>query len=168
MGHNSINPKSLELLVVGKLQNKPAEVADALNNYFVDSVENIIKYFTPEYKNTVCQVKQTEPASNIVSITESDVMRVIRSLRPSRAKDVIGMNTCMLKDLSKVLVNPITKFFNFSFTNRMFPNDVIPVFKGGNRLSTSNYRPVSILPVVSKVAEKLVAEQIINHLNTFK
>ncbi len=34
MGHNSINPKSLELLVVGKLQNKPAEVADALNNYF--------------------------------------------------------------------------------------------------------------------------------------
>ncbi len=37
MGHNSINPKSLELLV-GKLQNKPAEVSDALNNYFVDSV----------------------------------------------------------------------------------------------------------------------------------
>ncbi len=95
-------------------------------------------------------------------------MRVIRSLRPSRAKDVIGINTCMLKDLSKVLVNPITKILNLSFTNGMFPNDVIPVFKGGNRLSTSNYRPVSILPVVSKVAEKLVAEQIINHLNTFK
>ncbi len=123
----------LNFLLMGKLQNKPAEVADILN-YFVDSVENIIKYFTSEYKNTFCQVKQTEPAFNIVSITESDVMRVIRSLRPSRAKDVIGMNTCMLKELSEVLVNSITKLVNLSFAHWMFPNEwklaaVIPYLK---------------------------------------
>ncbi len=77
----------------------------------------------------------------------------------------------MLKELSEVLVNPITTFFNLSFTYGMFPNEcklaaVIPIFKGGHCLSISNYRPVSILPLVSKLVEKLVAEQITNNLNT--
>ena len=111
-GHNVNNAKSLEL-VSGKLINKPAEVVDAFN-HFIDSVENI-KYFSSEYKNTSCQVRQTEPAFNIEYITEADVMRVIRSLRPSLAKDVIGMNTIMLKDLSESLVYPITKIVNLSF-----------------------------------------------------
>lgn len=39
MGHNSIHPKSFELVVDGKLQNKQAEVSVILNNYYIDSVE---------------------------------------------------------------------------------------------------------------------------------
>lgn len=171
MGHDVNNAKTVELVVGGKLRDKPAEIADALNNYFIDSVENIIKCFSSEYKNTPRQVEQTEPAFNIEYITEADVVRVIRSLRPSRAKAVIGMSTVMLKELSESLVYPITKIVNLSIAQGLFPNvwklaAVFPVFKGGDRLSICNYRPISILPVVSKVAEKLVSEQMINHLNT--
>jgi len=43
---------------------------------------------------------------------------------------------------------------------------VIPVFKSGDPHPMSNYRPISILPSVSKIAVKLIAKQIINHLNT--
>jgi len=46
---------------------------------------------------------QTEPAFNIEYITEADAVRGIRSLRPSQAKYVIGMNTVMLKELSESL-----------------------------------------------------------------
>lgn len=41
---------------------------------------------------------------------------------------------------------------------------IIPTFKGGDNLSVSNYRPIIILPTVSKVIEKFITEQIISHL----
>lgn len=43
---------------------------------------------------------------------------------------------------------------------------VILIYKNGDRLSVCNYRTISIIPTVSKVAEKLIAQQIITHLNT--
>lgn len=42
---------------------------------------------------------------------------------------------------------------------------VTPIFKSGDHHSTCNYRPISILPIMSKVAEKCVAEQITHYLN---
>lgn len=42
---------------------------------------------------------------------------------------------------------------------------VIPIFKSGNKTEMANYRPISILPIISKVAEKWVANQIIKHLD---
>ncbi len=42
---------------------------------------------------------------------------------------------------------------------------IVPIFKSGDPHSASNYRPISMLPIVSKVAEKLMAAQITNYLN---
>ena len=42
---------------------------------------------------------------------------------------------------------------------------ITAIFKSGDPADVSNYRPISILPVVSKVVEKCVAEQLIAHLN---
>lgn len=72
----------------------------------------------------------------------------------------------MLKELSTTLTNPITKIINLSISQGMFLSVwksavVVPIIKSGNPLFTCNYRPISILPRVSKVAE-----QIICHLNT--
>jgi len=73
------------------------------------------------------------------------------------------MDAVMLKVLTKTLIDPI---INLSTSQHMFPSvwksaAVVPVYKEGDRLSPSNYRPISILPTISKVAEKLVVEQMI-------
>ncbi len=59
---------------------------------------------------------------------------------------------------------------NTSLSQGRFPESwkpaaAVPILKGGDPPLTSNYRPVSILPTVSKVYEKLAAKQITNHLN---
>ncbi|WP_353803321.1 RNA-directed DNA polymerase [Acinetobacter baumannii] len=41
---------------------------------------------------------------------------------------------------------------------------ITPIYKGGNRSDVSNYRPVTLLPVISKVLERLVANRLIKHL----
>ena len=80
------------------------------------------------------------------------------------------MDAVMLKELSTKLTNPITKIIKLSISQELFLNVqksavVVQIFKCGDPVSTSNYRPISILPTVSKVAEKIVAEQITCHLN---
>lgn len=52
------------------------------------------------------------------------------------------MDVVMLKEFSTTLTNPITKIINLSISQSMFPNvwksAVVPVFKGGDPLSTCN------------------------------
>ena len=60
-----------------------------------------------------------------------------------------------------------------SFTHRVFPGDlklatVIPLFKSGDHLKVNNYRPVSILPVLSKVLEKLMYNHLMAFIEKFK
>ena len=55
----------------------------------------------------------------------------------------------------------------------MFPSEwklakVIPIFKSGSRLDISNYRPISILPVASKILEKHVHKALCEYLETHK
>ncbi|KAK2188245.1 hypothetical protein NP493_138g00000 [Ridgeia piscesae] len=75
----------------------------------------------------------------------------------SYGHDEISMKT--VKHVIKQIVRPSTYIFNRSLITGIFPNDmktakVIPVFKSGDRLQFSNYRPISLLPQFSKIKNK--------------
>jgi len=132
-------------------------------------VANIASCFTPENVLTP-PVDTSQSVFNIFNITELE-SQTIKSLIPSRCKDIFDMETVMIKAFSTSVTPPITKVINLSISQNLFPSMwktavVIPVFKSGDPHPMSNYRPISILPTVSKIAEKLIAKQIINHLNT--
>ena len=61
---------------------------------------------------------------------------------------------------------------NMAFDSCQFPDplkiaNITPVFKKGDKTDKSNYRPVSILPLISKVFERKIFEQLSNYLETF-
>ena len=67
----------------------------------------------------------------------------------------------IIKKFINILAEPLSHIFNLSFTSGIFPDDmkiarVIPLFKAGDRVIFSNYRPVSILPGFSKFLEKVM------------
>lgn len=69
------------------------------------------------------------------------------------------------------LATPFTQIINFSMQESSFPKAwktpiVTPVHTFGDQQEVSNYRPISILPVIYKAAEKVVLEQLTAHLNT--
>ncbi len=110
------------------------------------------------------------PVFNLNEVSQSGVDGIICGLKNSKAKDAFGMDTILLKTLKQSLIAPITTIINRSMNEGTFPNSwksavITPIFKSGDPAIKSNYRPISILPVVSKIAEKLVAEQLITHLN---
>ena len=76
----------------------------------------------------------------------------------------------ILKDCLPCIVKPLCHIINLSLTEGKIPDDwksarVSPIFKGGDAKDPLNYRPISILPVLSKVLEKLVFTQIYKYFD---
>ena len=45
--------------------------------------------------------------------------------------------------------------------------DVTPVFKSGDKINVKNYKPISVLPIVSKLLERIMQNQIISHIENY-
>ena len=79
----------------------------------------------------------------------------------------------MLKLASDVLLTSLLQMINISLHTGVFSNvlkeaRVFPIHKGGPSKDPSNYRPISILPTVSKVIEKHVTKHLFAYLNKYK
>ena len=80
--------------------------------------------------------------------------------------------TCLVKDCVDILVKPITQLLNFSLSEGIFPQDfkkaiVLPLIKKSSlpKNNLKNYRPVSNLNYISKLLEKVVANQLKTYLS---
>lgn len=139
---------TLEIKINEQLTNNILVVAEAFNHHFIDSVANIASCFTPENTYT-SSIDTSQSVFSLINITESEVSQTIKSLRPSRCKDIFGMDTVMLKELSTTVTCPITKIINLSISQNMFPSMwktavIAPIFKSGDPHSMSNYRPIRL------------------------
>ena len=98
------------------------------------------------------------------------VKKVITNLDSSKASGPDCIPVVVLKNCEPELSYILAKLFNKYLKESGFPDcwkvsSVVPVFKNvGERSTAKNYRPVSLLSVVSKVFEKLVNNRIVDHL----
>ena len=84
---------------------------------------------------------------------------------------VTSQVNCYKKIIDTIAV-PLSFIFNKSFTQGIFPDrlkipNVIPIFKGGDYNSFNNYRPMSLLPVILKILEKLMFNRILGFLTKY-
>ena len=75
----------------------------------------------------------------------------------------------MIKDASQYIAAPLAYIINLSLSSGMYPAQwknakIIPVYKSGSISELNNYRSISILPTVSKIAECLVHDQLAKFL----
>ena len=105
-----------------------------------------------------------------ISITPKMVKKVITNLDSSKASGHDCIPVMVLKNCEPELSYILAKLFNNCLKESCFPDCwkvslVVPVLKNvGERSTAKNYRPVSLLSVVSKVFEKLVNNKIVDHL----
>ena len=105
-----------------------------------------------------------------ISITPKMVRKVVMNLDLSKASGPDCIPVVVLKNCEPELSYMLAELFNKCLKESCFPDcwkvsSVVPVFKNvGERSTAKNYRPVSLLSVVSKVFEKLVNNGIVDHL----
>ena len=92
------------------------------------------------------------------------------SLDTTHSSGPDGISATMLKQTAVSIAPGITKLINTSIRLGKLPtawkiSSIVPVPKGSNHTSVNNYRPISLLPIVSKMLEKHIHSLIFNHLN---
>ena len=92
------------------------------------------------------------------------VSKQINKANSKKATGRDGISAKLLKFAKPAIVKPITNLINKSINNSIFPEklkeaQVVPLFKKNNSLDKCNYRPVIILPTISKFYERAIYEQ---------
>ena len=101
------------------------------------------------------------------------VILVFKELNDTNAFGSDGIPFSYLKDALPVLIYYIFIIINTSIVTGIFPKSwkhpfVIPYYKNGDTDNVGNYRPISLLPILSKVLEKIVANQLMSFLEENK
>ena len=119
---------------------------------------------------TAFTVFETE-AFEFQDVKETDVKSVIKSLAADKAPRYDKISARVLKDSCESIAPVISRLVNNSFKMANFPKackiaEVIPVPKEGNSKEPANNRPISLLPILSKVSERLAYKQFVEFLTT--
>ena len=92
------------------------------------------------------------------------VLNILKDLHPSKAAGIHNLSGKFLKDGADTLARPIYQLCNLSIKLDSFPRSckiakVKPLFKKGSKTDPQNYRPNSLLPILSKINERIIHDQ---------
>ena len=112
----------------------------------------------------------TEYSIFIPYVTEYEITTILSDINNS-SPGWDNIPSVILKPFIKEYIKPLTYVINNSFETGKFPNllkiaKIIPIFKSGDKTLVSNYRPISVLPVFAKVYEKIMANHLLEFLNS--
>ena len=99
------------------------------------------------------------------SIRPSEVLSALQGLNTRKSAGPDGISALFLQQTAEIIAEPLTLIYNHSLNTGTVPlawkrSNVTPVHKGGDAKNPGNFRPISVVPIVAKVLEKLVANQL--------
>ena len=114
-------------------------------------------------------ITNNETSLFLTPTSEIEIDRIISNLQSKNSHGHDGITNKIVKELKPALIKPLCIIFNISLSTGYFPDiykrsDVVPLFKSKKRDKLTNYRPISLLPVLSKILEKIVYKRIYRFL----
>lgn len=114
-------------------------------------------------------IKQSLNSMALLSVDDKEIDNIILSLKDKSAVGWDGISTSVIKSARHILIPLLSHLFNIALSSGIFPRAfkraiVHPVFKSGDRDSVSNYRPISVLTVLSKIFEKVLNSRLVSFL----
>ena len=106
-----------------------------------------------------------------IPVSEAEVMSIRRSLKPKGTSGYDGISSNILKQCVHTVIKPLTYICNLSLTTGVFPERckpaiIRPICKKGDHSEITNYRPISLLPTISKILEKVMFNRLSQHLDS--
>ena len=187
-----ISTENISIVENNVLLTDDKNVADIFNSFFSNAVENLSIAENDMLSNVVNEpdpilnaIKKYENHESIVNInakfidntfsfspTEPQtVLNEIYSLGNKKASPKESIPPHVIRDNLDIFVPRVTSDFNHSIASGIFPSNlknanISPVFKKGNHSDKTNYRPVSLLPALSKIFERLLFTQINHYMDS--
>ena len=91
-----------------------------------------------------------------IAISKESILDILNNLDTNKTAGIDNLSGRFLKDGAKHLALPIAQLCNLSINTASFPNcckiaKLTPLYKKGNKTEPKNYRPISLLPLISKI-----------------
>ena len=160
------------LLQDGKDVDDPKNMANIFNNFFVNVSKKITSTIPRTRKSPLDYLKQgNEKNLYLLAITPEEIEAIILSFQDGKAVGPYSIPIKLLKMISKQVSVPLCIIINDSFVSGIFPDNlklakVITLYKKDSKDNPTNYRPISLLSVFSKIIEKLMYKRLYNFLDS--
>ena len=159
-------------LINDKITSNKQAVANGFNSFFINTGANLAKSIPSDPRSSTTFMKRNPHSMAIMPIIQNDVINVIRNLKAS-SPGWDQISAVVVKATYPCFIEPLTHILNQSVMYGVFPSElklakVIPLYKANDPMLSSNYRPVSVLPVFSKIFERIVYNQLLSFINKHK
>lgn len=145
--------------------------ANAFNEHFVSC--------SPFSNNLTSDINSTpniHPNNNkflFQSVSYSDVILQVKRFKSTFSEDCFGLSTYVTKHIIDIIAEPLCYLINISITNGIFPDIlkntiIVPIYKKGDMNDPSNYRPIALVPILSKIFESLLLAQLNLYIGKYK
>ena len=149
----------------------PEEIANAFNTYFTDIGPNLASSIDD---TDITFDRFVKPATSKMTrfklVSHTKVVKLLNGLSNSKATGLDKISGKILKTAAPTIALSLAHIFNHAIITSCFPYEwkaarLLPLHKKGPRDLPENYRPISILPAISKVMERIMYDQIYEYLN---
>ena len=148
--------------------NIDQDKANKFNNYFCNIGKSKDKTLN---KNVTLEPPPNTLPEKLIFQPEKieTIEKLIDKLKVKTATGYDYIDARLVKDLKKTLSPILTKIINLGYKTQKFPNClkraiIKPIFKADDYNNISNYRPIAILPIISKIFERAATDQLMNFL----
>ena len=153
-----------------KIPVNPEDTANYINEYFANIGPKLAENLSEPWSYTCPSLN---PEFIFKKINEEDFLKLAYKININKSSGVPLIKTRVLKDAMIGLSAHMTYIINLVIEKSSFPDSwktatVTPLPKGGDASDVNNLRPISILPLPSKIMEKILHKQIMTYLKDFK
>ena len=133
-----------------------------MNQFYIDKVSRIRDNLPPVIGDPLQKLKsmmeRNRSTFSLLPVHPDLVGKIITELRNSKSSGLDDIDTFIVKLIKQQIVPAVTHIINLSIQTSTFPSSwkyskIIPLFKKDDPLEPKSYRPVAILPIISKVLE---------------
>ena len=151
-------------------------IANLMNDYFCSIGDKLSKKI-PDKENSLLKgeydINPTSACFTFSPMQPQELVKAMNKFKTSHGSGLDGISSFFLKAGMPILAQPLSQLFNLSLSLGLFPDSwkiarVAPIFKDGPADESNNYRPISVLPVVSRLFEKLIYDQVYHYLDSNK
>jgi len=171
----SVRSQSFE--INGEKSSNETEIANGFKRFF-STVVQALKLKAMSMKDFIWSRPsiidpRTYKTFQFKRVSPADVCRYLAKFQRKKASGCDNLHSTFLKDSRNAIKTPLCHIINLSLKCGIVPNAwksarIVLVYKSGLRAAFDNYRPISILPIISKIIEKIVHKQLITFLEENK
>ena len=148
----------------------PGDIAEAFNNHFTNIGQSLAQEIPISEIDPLAYVSPVEGIFSFQRMNAKKVIKLLKAIDVSKATGLDKIPNRLLKIATQAVAPSLTGIFNQALVADIFPSDwkmakVSPIFKNGFKSDLNNYRPMSVIPTVAKIFEKIIYDQLYQYLN---